>query len=169
MGIHKDYKDLSKRLHAIGWKVEPTTQGHYRIFGDLQVVHAAIGRSIKDKRTYQNILSELRRAGLDEAEAKHAAKLAKEQAKVQTALDAETEALLEEEQPMSTPKSSPVQPKIDTHMLAIMKFGAALGAFDVEPAHLKKFVGLLRQADGCGLNLMEAIEAIETIGGPNGI
>ena len=65
-GVHKDLRDLLKRIEAAGGTVEPSRSktGHWKVYLAGVFVGTLAGTP-SDWRSMKNALAQLRRAGLD--------------------------------------------------------------------------------------------------------
>ena len=169
MSIHKDYRGLVKRIKAVGWEMEETAKGHYKVSGGLQVVHCSMNRGSTDARAHKNIMAELRRAGLEEAEAKLAEREDKQrerEAAEAAALLAEVEVRVSSNRQNSNhhPTTPPPQP-LDETMLAMVKFGASVSRFisSMDTENVDSCVKLLKDAESIGFNVSEILNVLRAL------
>lgn len=181
MPIHKDYKPLVKRIKNVGWQMEQLRSGHYRITGGSEVLHSTMDSG--DPRAIKNLMSQLRMAGLEEAEAKLQRRKDREKEKQAAEEEAELAALMEEpqqqqEEPelvepdqadLQEPKENPVsndqkagRPTIDEHTMTLIKFGKKLAGLGLKENDLKSIVEIIELGDSIGLTAKEVAEALKS-------
>lgn len=147
----KDLRELIRRVERVGWEVSVTNGNRFAIRppkGDI--IYASATAS--DHRANRNIVAQLRRAGLELAEAAL-------EAKGTPPLEPEPEDFMEAA-PTPAPTNG-VPSTADPHVLGLMKLGRLVDRLPKDDKVLRQFVEVLELADQLGLTFGDLAAALK--------
>ena len=65
LSVHRDLRNLVKLAHNQGWTLKPTKKGHLQFQAPDGITMVLAGGTPSDHRSNKNLLSRLRKSGLD--------------------------------------------------------------------------------------------------------